>query len=54
MSVDKLPVVKNKKKIDIRKFEALAKRVKKYFEEEEYLRRKRDEDRSKGLFCQQV
>lgn len=31
---DKLPVVSRKKKIDLKKFEALAKRVRKSFEEE--------------------
>ncbi len=31
---DKLPIISRKKKIDLKKFEALAKRVKKSFEEE--------------------
>lgn len=47
MKNDTLPVVKKKKKINLKKFEALAKRVKKSFqEEEEYLIKKRNENSS--------
>ena len=46
MKNEGLPRVK-RKKINAKKFEALAKRVKKYFEEEErYLIKKRNENNS--------
>lgn len=50
MKIYELPKVSKKKKIDIKKFEALAKRVKRYFEDEkeEYLKKKRDENISSG------
>lgn len=47
MPKEPLPIVKNKKKIDEKKFTALAKKIKKYFEEEnEYLDKKRNENSS--------
>lgn len=47
MKNEDLPEVKKKKKINLKKFEALAKRVKKSFEEEEeYLNKKRNENNS--------
>lgn len=50
MNKNTLPEVKNKKKIDVKKFVSLAKKVKKYFEEEEEYLKKKDENRtSRGL-----
>ena len=48
---DKLPPIKRKKKIDIKKFKALAEKVRKAFEEEnEYLRSKKDGNSSSSEF----
>lgn len=53
MNKNTLPEVKNKKKIDVKKFVSLAKKVKKYFEEEEkYLKEKNDNRASRGLLVQ--
>lgn len=42
---NKLPVIKKKKKINLKEFVTLAKRVRKYFEEEEeYLRKQRKDE----------
>lgn len=50
MKKNRLPEVKDKKKINVKKFESLAKKIKKYFEEEDEYLRKKDENRaSSGL-----
>lgn len=49
MKAYELPRVSKKKKIDIKKLEFLSKKIKKYFEEEdELIRKKRNENSSSG------
>lgn len=50
MRAYELPRIAKKKKINIKKFEALGRKIKRYFEEEneEYLKKKRDENISSG------
>lgn len=49
MKVYELPKVSKKKIIDVKKLEPLAKKIKKYFEEEERLiNKKRNENSSSG------
>lgn len=51
MTLNELPEIKAKKKIDIKKFEKLAKEVKEIFhEEEEYLNKKYGNSTSSRLF----
>lgn len=45
-----LPEVKIKKKINLKKFETLAKKVKKHFEEEYELKKDKNEDRTSRKF----
>ncbi len=48
---NKLPIIKRKKKFDVKKFMALAKKVKKSFKEEnEYLKNKKDGNNSSSGF----